>query len=156
MSGKPLTHRNNAARGFTLIEIMIVVAIVGILAAVALPSYRESVAKSNRADAQRALMEADQFLRRYFSSQDTYAGAALPSSLQQSPKEGTANYNIRLIEGTTEVTTATEGFTYTLRAIRQGSMADDRCGDLSITNTGAASLSNQASGLTVTECFKGN
>ena len=50
--------------GVTLIELMIVVAILAIVSAIAYPSYQEQVAKSRRTDAQRALMEAEHYMRR--------------------------------------------------------------------------------------------
>ncbi len=157
-------HRPKTGHGFTLIEVMIVVAIIGILAAIALPSYRESVAKSRRADAQRALMEAEQYMRRYFSARDTFEGVTLPASMAVSPRpgtdgSGTAAYNIQLIEGVgggtvVTTTTAASASTFTLRATRTGNMTGDRCGDLTVTNTGRKSLSNNATGSTLADCFK--
>lgn len=147
--------------GFTLIELMIVVAVIGILAALAFPSYQESVAKSRRADAQRALMEAEQYLRRFYSARDTFTGVTLPASMAVSPRlgsdgSGTPAYNIQLIENGAVVatTTALSTSTFTLRATRTGSMAADRCGDLSVNNTGAKIHSNNATGTTLADCFK--
>lgn len=61
--------------GFTLIELMIVVAIVAILAAVAYPSYQNNIVKSRRADAQAALQGLAQAIERFYTSNGTYVGA---------------------------------------------------------------------------------
>ena len=72
-------------RGFTLIEVMIVVAVIGILAAVAYPSYVEYTKKTRRAEAAAVLMDAVQVVERNFSQNGVYSGAGIPS---QSPVTG--------------------------------------------------------------------
>ncbi len=67
---------NKQTKGFTLIELMIAVAIVGILAAIAVPSYQESMRKSRRADAQGALMNFANGMERHFTEANTYCDAA--------------------------------------------------------------------------------
>lgn len=72
-----------APRGFTLIEIMIVVALIGILASIALTSYQSNARKTRRYAAQSCLMEQAQYMERYYTSTNnpmTYTGAVLPSA----------------------------------------------------------------------------
>lgn len=127
--------------GFTLIELMITLAIVGILAAVAYPSYREYVAKSRRAEAQALLMQSSQWMERFYAENYSYstntAGVAVtdatmfPARYSQSPASGTAAYTI------TVTPTAT---TFTVTATRAGTMAADKCGNFQITHTGVKQL----------------
>ena len=64
-------------RGFTLMEVMITVAIVGILAAIAFPSYQDSLRKSRRTDGKNALTQAVANMERFYAQNNTYATAAL-------------------------------------------------------------------------------
>jgi type IV pilus assembly protein PilE len=75
-----------APRGFTLIEIMIVVALIGIIASIALTSYQSNARKTRRYAAQSCLMEQAQYMERYYTSANnpmSYTGAVLPSATCQ-------------------------------------------------------------------------
>lgn len=117
--------------GVTLLELMIVVAIVGILAAFAYPSYRAQVMRTHRADGMTQLMEMSQQLERCYTRNSTYVGCA------------TVSFPTTSEEGHYVVTSTPAATTYVLAATPQGGQADDTdCGMLSITNTGVTTPAN--------------
>lgn len=134
-------------KGFTLIELMIVIAVIGILAAIAYPNYTEYMNRAKRAEAKTALLAGAQALERYYSLQGSYldAGGNLAAVFAtQVPDAGSANYTLA-VEG---VATATS---FLLQATRVNRMASDPCGDYRIAHTGAQAL-NDAS-RTVQACW---
>lgn len=130
--------------GFTLIELMITVAIVAILAAVAYPSYIEHVRKSRRAQAKADLVELAQLAERFHTANGTFANFSLSGSggFTQSPKEGAARYLLSLAA-------APSSSTFSVVATPQGDQAKDKCGTLSLNQAGAKS----ASGGSVADCW---
>jgi type IV pilus assembly protein PilE len=148
-------NRFRKAKGFTLIEIMVTVAIVGILAAIALPNYTSYVARARRADARAQLVQAAQFMQRYFSANDSYttnrAGVtvnvidAIPGSIKQSPSDGAAVYQL-------SVSATASAYTLTMAPVSGGVAATDACGSFTLTSTGIRDRTG--SGLTKDACWK--
>ncbi len=126
--------RSQKHAGFTLVELMIVVAIIAILASIAYPSYQQHIRNSRRADAQGALTGLATAMERWYTERNAYTGAAVGGNdtgapaiyLAQSPASGNAAYNL-----TIQTAAATS---YTLRAMPAGPQVGD--GYLELTSTG--------------------
>lgn len=135
--------------GFSLIELMIVIAIIGILAAVALPAYNNYITHSRRAAAEACLSQYATYMQRYFATNLSYAkdtagnamdDAALPT-LDCSTAQNTGPYYS--YKFSKDEPTAS---TFSLEAIPQGTQAvnDAQCGTLILTQTGARTTSGSA------------
>jgi type IV pilus assembly protein PilE len=123
--------------GFTLIELMIVVAIVAILAAIAYPSYQEHVRKTRRAQARVDLTETVQLLERYHSARNTYKDFDNVRNTQST------FYTIEF-DGTPDTTS------FKLRATPSGGQSNDKCGTLTINQAGKK---GQKDGMTNADCW---
>jgi type IV pilus assembly protein PilE len=142
-------HKN---RGFTLIEVMIVVAIIGVLSAIALPAYQSYILKSRRADAKNAVLDMASRQERFFSMNNKYSGTAadlgyavLPSAVNSS---GSSYYDLT-------VTTSTGPAGFVAKATPTGSQQRDaECYAFQVDQTGAQSnlLSDGTKG-TSTNCW---
>ena len=121
------------SNGFTLIEMMITVALIGILTAVALPSYREYVLRGQRADAKTALMKASQWLERAATASGSYpAESSFPAALELS--EG-KKYDI-CYKQLKITSTAALGTAYLLTASPKSPATDSVCGRLTLSQDG--------------------
>jgi len=120
-------------KGFTLLELMIVVALVAILATLAYASYTNYVFRVHRADGREMLMRVAAAQERFFTNQNVYSSsvtAAAPAGLGfSSAASEKGYYNVAIV-----LTNGGQG--YTLQGAPQNSQATDACGQLTITNTG--------------------
>lgn len=116
-------------RGFTLIELMITVAIVGILGAIAYPSYQNAMIKNRRASAKAYLSDVAQRQQQYLMDNRAYAGTAADLKVAQ-PADVTRYYELAI----TVAASAPPAFTATVTPISTGPQASD--GPLSITSNG--------------------
>lgn len=148
------SRRSAGVRGFTLIELMIVVAIVAVLAAIAYPSYTEHVARTRRADARAALLETQQWLQSQYTISTNYSLMA---------DRATVIDNARLVASGPRAA-ATPYYTitfnilpsanaYTLQAVPTGMMVGDRCGTFLLTAAGVRTVGADARS-TAAECWR--
>jgi type IV pilus assembly protein PilE len=135
--------------GFTLIELMIVTAIVAILTAIAIPNYSEYVQRSDRKAAIAVMLEAQQFAERVFTERRSYVGVntQLPAALTRAPRDApTPKYAIAI--------TGVTANTYSVVATPSTTLS--RCGTISVNQLGNRQVSVPASptAADIADCFK--
>jgi type IV pilus assembly protein PilE len=128
------------ARGFTLIELMIVVVVVAILASIAIPSYRQYVLRTNRTEAKRTLLNVAAAQEKFYLQNNTYAG---PSALETAPPGGlgigdtTENRHYAVVIGTGDASA------FSATATAQGGQTDDSsCASFTINQAGVKTATN--------------
>ncbi|MBB3229131.1 type IV pilus assembly protein PilE [Luteibacter sp. Sphag1AF] len=125
--------------GFTLLELMIVVAIIGILTMIAVPSYNRYAFRARRADAQTALMQIATAQERYYATYNTYASSPVNDLKMTSTTTPNGYYTLSI--GTMPGTDLTTAYVATATAI--GGQANDVCLNLTIDSRGTKSQTGQ-------------
>jgi type IV pilus assembly protein PilE len=146
-------------QGFTLIEVMITVVIIGILASIVYPSYQNNIIQSRRADAKSALLELANFMERQATEAGCYmdpggdgqCGTGDDSTptlpFTTTPKTGVAYYDL------TVSPISTSSFTLVATPIVGTSQANDPCGVLTLTHTAVKGITPLDSSSTVADCW---
>ncbi|MGR8935253.1 MAG: type IV pilin protein [Gammaproteobacteria bacterium] len=133
---------NRQIAGFTLIELMIVVTLLAILAAFAVPSYRDYVYKGRRADAKAALTTLSLAEEKWRANNPSYTGTIADIG---STTSSDGYYTLSILSA--------NDTTYQLQAAPTGKQADDKCGSFRIDQDGTKTLSGNASGYDVATCW---
>ena len=128
--------------GFTLIELMIVIAIIGILASIAYPSYTAYVERGRRSDGQSALLDLSHRMDQYFSENKSYEGATLAQlGVKEISPEGYYTLSMGNLSGNT----------FTVNATPIGAQSSDSCGTLTMNQLGQRSFTGASA--TSAECW---
>jgi type IV pilus assembly protein PilE len=138
MAADSMKKGRAVSRGFTLIELMIAVAILAIIVAIALPSYTNQVVKTNRAEAKTILMQTAQAMERCFTRYSAYNSDDCSVGFPINSETG----KYQMPED--EQTIAQSSFT--LVAVPQGAQAtrDTACGSLSLQHNGTRGITGDA------------
>lgn len=138
-----------AQQGFTLLELMVVVIIIGILAAVAIPSYRQYVVRTHRTDAKRALLDLAGRQERYFYTNNAYATSL--TDLGSSTSAAGAYYALSI---NTPAGSSSTDYVLTATAVGTQQQHDPLCQTLVLNRAGQ--FSSTGSTTNDPKCWGGN
>lgn len=147
---RPSCHSHE--HGFTLVELMIVVAIIGVVTAVAIPNYTRYVDRGFRSDLQTVLNEHAMFMQQFYNANNRYdltlAGqdVALPAGRMVIPAGAVGNQVRYTVDVTTTATT------FTLTGTRGPAMSHDTCGDFTLNQAGQRGVVGGS--LSVDDCWR--
>jgi type IV pilus assembly protein PilE len=130
----------NRLQGFTLIELMIVVAIIGIIAAIAYPSYIQYVVKGKRSAAESLMLDVANREKQYLLDARAYTGTLSNLGITSLPNEVSANYTVAVTVGSAPPS-------FIITATPQGGQAtnDTKCANLTLDDTGAKGITGTGS-----------
>jgi len=140
-----MSNSNRSTKGFTLVELLIAIAILAIIMGIAIPSYTNYVLESGRADAKNLLMQASQTMERCFTRYSAYNDGNCPLQAGDTVMSENEKY---------ELSVAVTATTFDLTAAPQGSQTKDTdCGSFALDETGQRGISASSDPDDIAECW---
>ncbi len=146
-------RHNNHASGFTLVELMVVVAVVAILASIAMPGYASFTRQANRTDATKTMQLAAQSLERCYSQRFTYLGCNVNGTVVNNGstvRSPNAFYNV------TFAIPDAQDYALTAVAIAAPQTGDNQCAQFTLASTGQQSAKDSSNNNTTRTCWGSN
>lgn len=148
-----MINHNKIQVGFSLIELMIVVAIIGLLGAIAYPQYQVFLKNTNRADVMEQLTALELEMRQYYFENTSYQGLASGGGDTGTPSENLLMaLDESVIDSYTITISAADKHSFQLKAVPKGAQVDDICGTITIGLNGTLEYSPPGGGSVPDEC----